>query len=39
MKEFTPMLVTSLKGYNPKMLVKDIVAGIIVAIIALQQYP
>lgn len=35
MSEFTPMLVTSLKGYNPKMLIKDIVAGIIVAIIAL----
>lgn len=35
MKEFTPMLVTTLKGYKPKMLVKDIVAGIIVAIIAL----
>ena len=35
MKEFTPMLVTSLKGYNSKMLIKDIVAGIIVAIIAL----
>lgn len=35
MKEFTPMLVTTLKGYKPNMLVKDIVAGIIVAIIAL----
>ncbi|MDD6284833.1 MAG: SulP family inorganic anion transporter [Firmicutes bacterium] len=35
MKEFTPMLVTDLRSYNPKMLIKDIVAGIIVAIIAL----
>ena len=35
MQEFTPMLVTSLKGYKPNMLIKDIVAGIIVAIIAL----
>ena len=35
MKEFTPMLVTTLKGYKPNTLVKDIVAGIIVAIIAL----
>ncbi len=35
MKEFTPMLVTTLKGYKPSILVKDIVAGIIVAIIAL----
>ena len=35
MKEFTPMLVTTLKGYKANTLVKDIVAGIIVAIIAL----
>ncbi|MBQ4119272.1 MAG: STAS domain-containing protein [Clostridia bacterium] len=35
MKEFTPMLFTTLKGYNGGKLVKDIVAGIIVAIIAL----
>ncbi len=35
MKEFTPMLVTTLKGYKPNILIKDIVAGIIVAIIAL----
>lgn len=35
MKEFTPMLVTSLKGYKPKTFVADLVAGIIVAIIAL----
>lgn len=35
MKEFTPMLVTTLKGYKPNQLAKDIVAGIIVAIIAL----
>ena len=35
MKEFTPMLVTTLKGYKGGQLVKDIVAGIIVAIIAL----
>ena len=35
MKEFTPMLFTTLKGYNGSKLVKDIVAGIIVAIIAL----
>ena len=35
MKEFTPMLITSLKDYKPKMLIKDIIAGIIVAIIAL----
>lgn len=35
MKEFTPMLVTTLKDYKGGQLVKDIVAGIIVAIIAL----
>lgn len=35
MKEFTPMLLTTLKGYKGSQLVKDIVAGIIVAIIAL----
>lgn len=35
MREFTPMLVTTLKGYNVKTLGKDLVAGLIVAIIAL----
>ncbi len=35
MNEFKPMLITSLKGYNKEKLLKDIVAGIIVAIIAL----
>ena len=35
MKEFTPMLFTTLKGYKANQLIKDIVAGIIVAIIAL----
>lgn len=35
MKEFTPMLVTTLKGYKPKTFVADLVAGVIVAIIAL----
>lgn len=35
MKEFTPMLFTTLKGYKANQLVKDIIAGVIVAIIAL----
>ncbi len=35
MKEFTPILFTSLKDYNAQKLVKDIIAGIIVAVIAL----
>ncbi len=35
MKNFMPMLFTDMKGYNGNQLVKDIVAGIIVAIIAL----
>ena len=35
MKVFQPKLFTSLKGYTKKQLVSDIVAGIIVAIIAL----
>ena len=35
MNEFKPMLITSLKGYTKDKLLKDIVAGIIVAIIAL----
>ena len=35
MKYFTPMLFTTLKGYTRQQLVKDIVSGIIVAIIAL----
>ncbi len=35
MKEFTPMLFSSLRDYNGKKLVNDVVAGIIVAIIAL----
>ena len=35
MKYFTPMLFTSLKGYTRQQLVKDIISGIIVAIIAL----
>lgn len=35
MDVFKPMLFTSLKGYNKQQLVKDIVSGIIVAIIAL----
>lgn len=35
MKEFTPMLFTSLKGYNAKSFLSDVIAGIIVAIIAL----
>ncbi len=33
--QLTPMLFTSLKGYNKNQLVKDIVSGLIVAIIAL----
>ena len=35
MKEFTPILFSSLKDYNGQKLAKDIIAGIIVAIIAL----
>ena len=35
MREFVPMLVTTLKGYKANQLVKDVIAGIIVAIIAL----
>ncbi len=35
MNELKPMLFTSLKSYNPQKLLKDIIAGIIVAIIAL----
>ena len=35
MNEFKPMLITSLKNYSKDKLIKDIVAGIIVAIIAL----
>ncbi len=35
MNEFKPMLVTSLKNYSKDKLAKDVVAGIIVAIIAL----
>ena len=35
MKELTPMLFSSMKTYNKEKLIKDIIAGIIVAIIAL----
>ena len=37
MKEFylQPKLISALKGYNKQQLIKDVVAGIIVAIIAL----
>ena len=35
MKNFMPMLFSDLKSYNGSKLIKDIVAGIIVAIIAL----
>lgn len=35
MNQFKPMLFTSLKSYNRNQLVKDVVSGIIVAIIAL----
>lgn len=35
MKEFTPILFSSLKDYNGQKFVKDIIAGIIVAVIAL----
>lgn len=35
MKEFTPILFSSLKNYNGQKLLKDVIAGIIVAIIAL----
>lgn len=33
--EFTPMLFSSLKGYNAKQLAGDVISGVIVAIIAL----
>lgn len=33
--QFKPMLFTSLKGYNKNQLVKDLISGVIVAIIAL----
>ena len=35
MKQFTPMLFSSLKDYNGKKFLNDVIAGIIVAIIAL----
>lgn len=35
MKDLQPMLLTTLKGYNGQQFVKDLVAGVIVAIIAL----
>ncbi len=35
MKELTPMLFTSMKTYSKEKLIKDIIAGIIVAVIAL----
>ncbi len=35
MKNFTPMLFTDLRSYNGQQFVKDVIAGIIVAIIAL----
>ncbi len=35
MNQFKPMLFSTLKGYNGKQLTKDIIAGVIVAIIAL----
>jgi len=35
MKEFVPMLFTSLKNYNGKKFLNDVIAGVIVAIIAL----
>lgn len=35
MKELKPMLFTCLKGYTKEQLLKDVVAGVIVAIIAL----
>ena len=35
MKDFTPMLFTSLKSYSKEQFVKDAVSGVIVAIIAL----
>lgn len=35
MKELTPMLFSSIKTYNKEKLIKDVIAGIIVAIIAL----
>ena len=37
MKIFKPMLITDLKNYSGSQLTKDIIAGIIVAIIALLQ--
>ena len=35
MESFKPMLFTALKGYKGKDFVKDLIAGIIVAIVAL----
>lgn len=35
MKDFKPMLISCLKGYNAKQLTSDVVSGIIVAVIAL----
>ena len=35
MKDYTPMLFTSLKSYSKEQFVKDAVSGVIVAIIAL----
>ena len=35
MNELTPKLFETLKGYNRKQLIRDIISGIIVAIIAL----
>ena len=35
MRELTPQLVHSLKSYSKEKLIKDLIAGIIVAIIAL----
>ena len=35
MEKIKPMLFTTLKGYSKEQLVKDVIAGIIVAIIAL----
>lgn len=35
MKQFTPMLFTTLKNYSKEQLIKDIISGVIVAIIAL----
>ena len=35
MKNFSPMLLTDLKNYNGQQFLKDVIAGLIVAIIAL----